>query len=234
MYVPPTFKQNDNNELEICDLCDEYLHIDDTPEAKIKEICTNCVCCIRKSVTCVCIVKNKTHEIIYSKVYKNKIMESSQLARHAEMFFISDVKLREILDFNQVITLYLTYQPCHYSGGHYKPSTNSCTEALCHFNEKILKYYDIKLKIRFAYLYRAHWVMSNCKYSSMIQNANDGLKILLNTFDVDVMRSEDIAEIQQHLSSNMKKKLSSGFFDKILEARIDLEEFISRYLSNIL
>lgn len=233
MYVPPTFRMScKNDDLKICNLCDEFLHIDATPEAYITQHCVKSPCCVRKSVTCVCIVKNDKNEKVYGKVYKNQVFTSSFLARHAEMFFVSDPDLRQLLTHRQTITLYLTYQPCHFSGGHYKLSNISCTESLRQFHEKILSPLNIDLKIRFAYLYRAHWETYAYKYKRMIDNANDGLRLLLNCFDVDVLRYHDLQELVDYFDTNTFEQWNRGYFDEILSRRKPLEDFISNYLMN--
>jgi hypothetical protein len=230
MYVPPTFRISCNNELKICNLCDEFLHVDQTPEAHLAQHCVQSPCCVRKSVTCVCIVKNERNEKVYGKVYKNELFTSSCLARHAEMFFVSDTELRKILTNGQTITLYLTYQPCHFSGGHYKLSNISCTESLQQFKEKILSPLKIDLKIRFSYLYRAHWETYPYKYRRMIDNANHGLRLLLYSFDVDVLRCNDLKELVDYFDPNTLDQWNRGYFDEILLQRKPLEDFISNYL----
>lgn len=230
MYVPPTFRSRQNRDLTISNLCDEFLHIEETPEADLCQVCVECNCCVRKSVTCVSIVKDKDDKTVYGKVYKNELFSSSQFARHAEMFFISDTDLRDILDHDQVITLYLTYQPCHFSGGHYKTNHISCTESLQYFHEKVLKPFNICVKIRFAYLYRAHWRSQDTKYDQMIMNANIGLKILIDNFDVNVLKYCDLLQLVPYFSAETKNKWDVGYFDKLIAERKSLEDFISNYI----
>lgn len=246
MYVPPTFRQTKKCDLKINNLCDEFLHIDETPEADIEEKCVfiNQICscmtksvsyqksCMRKSVTCVCIIKDVNGNKKYEKVYKNENMRDSSLARHAEMFFISDHHLREQLETNQIITLYLTFQPCHYSGGHYRPNNMSCTESLIHFNHKVLEPLNISLKIRFAYLYRAHWKIIEQKYEEMVHNANVGLKLLLDNFDVKVIDDKDITELIPYFDENTKKMWYNSCYNSIIQQRKPLQDFITNFLEN--
>ena len=67
MYVAPALR----NEVhyEITNLCDEFLHIDNTPEANMQEYCITCSCA-RKSVTCIATV-TKDDFRIYSCIYNN-------------------------------------------------------------------------------------------------------------------------------------------------------------------
>ena len=84
------------------------------------------------------------------------------------------------------MNIYLTYQPCHFSGGHYRKSNNSCTESLIQYYNNVLKPYSISANIRFGYLYRAHWTESP-KYVIMIKNAQEGIKLLREYFDLDII-----------------------------------------------
>lgn len=244
MYVPPTFRQKQKCNTKINNLCDEFLHIDETPEANIEKKCIHetqvcsCIsqpvfdrkCCMRKSVTCVCIVTDADGNKQYEQVYKNENVGESSVARHAEMFFISDKYLREHLKSNQIITLYLTYQPCHYSGGHQRANNMSCTESLIHFNRKVLAPLNILLKIKFAYLYRAHWKLIELKYENMISNANIGLKLLLDNFDVQVMDDDDIAKLIPYFDENTKKMWDNSCFTSILQERKPLQDFTTKFL----
>lgn len=246
MYVPPTFRQTKKCNLKINNLCDEFLHIDETPEAHLKEKCVHvnqtCLCirtpvlcqksCMRKSVTCVCIVQDLNGDMKYEKVYKNENVGDSSIARHAEMFFISDEQLRKELQPNQVITIFLTFQPCHYSGGHHKPSNMSCTESLIYFNDKILKPLHICLKIRFAYLYRAHWKLIENKYEEMVYNANVGLKLLLDNFDVKVIDENDIHHLIPYFDENTKEMWNDSNYVSIIQQRKPLQDFITNYLES--
>ena len=75
MYVAPALRNEIH--LEITNVCDEFLHIDETPEANIGFFCAGCNC-IRKSVTCVGILSKDTEQI-YSNVYKNKVIEEKRI-----------------------------------------------------------------------------------------------------------------------------------------------------------
>lgn len=231
MYVPPTFRNVTFNE-EITNLCDEFLHIDDTPEANIEEICVKCDC-MRKKVTCICLISDHEGNCIFSKVYKNKHLLFSNTARHAEMFFISDVEVRKVLKYNCSITLFLTYQPCHYSGGHDRTNNISCTEALIHFSDKILRPLHCSLKIKFAYLYRAHWKDNNPKYEIMIKNSNTGLKMLLESFECEVMRYPDFEILKHHFNMQTMIEWQSGTYTELISKRKSMESFLQKYIDDV-
>lgn len=222
--------RNASSEKMITNLCDEFLHIDSTPEADICEHCVACKC-VRKSVTCLVCVRENDQEV-YTNIYKNQGFKDYASAVHAEAFFINDAYLRTILRNNQVITLYLTYQPCHYSGGHFRAKQISCTVSLIHFYEKHLKPLNIELHIKFAYIYRAHWCM-NDKYKSMIQNSIDGLKLLSQYAKLSVLKENDLCFIRKFCSPDIICKLDNGYFDEILFKRKKIEAFMTVFLENL-
>ena len=227
MYVAPALR----NEVHyhITNLCDEFLHIDDTPEAKISECCAACNSCIRKSVTCIAILR-KASDPIYSCIYKNKTVEDN-VAIHAEMFVIGDSKLRSHLDKDQVLTLYLTFQPCHFSGGHHKMSALSCTEALQQFYQKTLSPLNTKLVIKVAYIYRAHWIKAPGRYFPMIANARTGLKLLKSFAEIKIIDETDYNTLYHFCDEKNKKAWDDGEFDDLLNHRMELIFFMNNFIS---
>lgn len=229
MYVAPALRNEIH--LQITNLCDEFFHIDDTPEANIRSFCVGCNC-IRKSVTCIAIL-SENEKKIYSCVYKNKMIEDGS-AIHAEMFLIGDSFLRSKLDKNQVLTLYLTFQPCHFSGGHRKMSSISCTEALQQFYHKTLEPKNIKLIVKFGYIYRAHWIKTPLRYMPMIENARCGLKILKTFADVHIIDECDYKTLYNFCDAPNKKAWDNGDFDDLFNKRIELILFMKDFLLNLL
>jgi hypothetical protein len=227
MYIPPNLRCDE--EYKINDLCDEFLHVDETPEGHIEQYCVGCNC-TRKSVTCICILTDVNGNEVYSKVYKNKNNIITKSAIHAETFLVYDNKLRLKLDKEQIMTLYLTYQPCHFSGGHFKATQVSCTESLLHFHEKHLKSLNISLRIKFGYIYRAHWMMNEKKYDTMIANSNAGLRILLNHFEVEVLKEEDVKKLVKFFDCKTLDLWNSGYYKKTFQNRKKLERFIDNFL----
>jgi hypothetical protein len=182
-------------------------------------------------VTCVGIL-SKDAEQIYSCVYKNKIIEDGS-AIHAEMFLIGDPMLRSKLEKNQVLTLYLTFQPCHFSGGHRKKSFISCTEALQQFYIKKLQVLNIQLVIKFAYIYRAHWIHTPIRYIPMIENARSGLRILKTFADVKIIDESDYKILYNFCDAVNKDAWDRGNFDDLLNKRVELIIFMKRFLQNL-
>lgn len=232
MYVPPTFRAIPEQE-EICNICDEFLHIDETPEANICMCCAENRMCIRKSVTCIGILTNEEGEEVYSRLYKNKKVQHGD-AIHAEMFLIHDLHLRHSLAKKQTLTLYLTYQPCHFSGGHFKMKHKSCTEALIQFYEKVLQSFQIRMVIKFAYVYRAHWVSVSCKYDDMIHNAIEGIRLLAKYADLDIIDQNDLPILYRFCNTAMKQKCDAGDFAYLISKRNEVEQFFKMFLQKLI
>tara|TARA_B100001741_G_C16554523_1_gene601661 strand:- start:3016 stop:3702 length:687 start_codon:yes stop_codon:yes gene_type:complete len=228
MYVAPALRNEVH--LQITNLCDEFFHIDDTPEAKIQSFCVGCNC-IRKSVTCVATLSQNNNQV-YSCVYKNKVIEDGS-AIHAEMFLIGDTTLRSKLNQDQVLTLYLTFQPCHFSGGHRKISSTSCTEALRQFYYKTLEPLNIELIVKFGYIYRAHWIKTPLRYMPMIENARSGLKILKTFANVQIIDERDYKTLYNFCDDTNKKAWNNGEFDDLFNKRIELVLFMKDFLLNL-
>ena len=229
MYVPPALR-NENINLKIENLCDEFFHIEAIPEVNMKETCTECNKCRRKSVTCVLRLCNSTDECIYDKIYKNKSTDKERFAIHAESFIVSDTQLRKKLSSNQKLHLYLTYQPCHFSGGHFRVRNISCTELLIQFYEKVLQPFGIQVTIHFSYLYRAHWEQISPKYDQMILNSIEGIKLTKRFFKLRVMTREDYLLLTQYCSEQEKTKFFDGYYDGILEERNPLITFFQNVI----
>ena len=73
MYITPRLRrvQIKNDDAVVSNLCDEFLHVDETPEANI-EICCASFHCKRKSVTCVAIVRDASNSVEYEIVTEGK------------------------------------------------------------------------------------------------------------------------------------------------------------------
>lgn len=220
MYVPPTLRINENQKIE--NLCDEFLHVDETPEANVTGFCIGCKC-IRKSVTCIARLLEGDEEV-YSCVYKNKSIDKSS-AVHAEMFMMYDTKLRDSFKHGQKLEIYLTFQPCHFSGGHYKHNNISCTESLLQFHEKVLAPFDIQVTIYFGYIYRAHWI--NAKYDPMIQNAINGIRLLQSKFTLKPL--EHINVLYKFCDEQVQNQWDRGEFVELLLRRKELVNFMKHF-----
>lgn len=164
--------------------------------------------CPRKTVVAVARLQStgSSPEDLYVARYSNCFKGSSESNVHAERFMLSDPGLARALKDSAVATssggsssggdgnpggsrhnlptrllLYLTYQPCHHSGGHNRRGMGehgtSCTELLCAYVHDVLAPLGIRLELRIAYLYRAHWETGayDPKYAPAVQAARQGL-----------------------------------------------------------
>ncbi len=226
MYVPPTLRQVHDE--KITNLCDEFLHIDETPEAHITKLCVSHQC-RRKSVTCIARILEQNEEI-YVGIYKNDAIHQRN-SIHAEIFMTVDTVLRQHLKENRQLIMYLTFQPCHFSGGHRRQSHKSCTEHLIQFYLKNLKPLNMSLIIKIGYIYRAHWTMEP-QYYSMIQNAIVGLKMLLQYFKIEVIGDGDMEFLLKCSDEKVQKKWNNGDYLELMRKRKSLESFMTQFIES--
>ena len=88
-----------------------------------------------------------------------------------------------------VLTLYLTYQPCHHSSGGVgrAPDLKSCTERLLAWREEWLAPRGVELRVVVANIYRAVWTdesfyetnVDQRHFTSRTENSRLGLKMLI-------------------------------------------------------
>lgn len=113
--------------------------------------------CIRNSVCLLARVQSAQGDILDEVRYTNCFQGHTSINQHAEEFLITDDRLN--LQPKAHLTLYVTYQPCHYSGGGRKMRTHprSCTNRLISWYETKLAPLKITLTIKPCDIYRAHW-----------------------------------------------------------------------------
>ena len=176
--------------------CASFYHIEPTPEGGIPELCLNAACgqqpCPRKTVVLVARLQQQKADNSWTDVYvarySNCFQGGTEANMHAEKFLLSDPKLSAALNgmpqAGGRLILYLTYQPCHHSGGHKKRGMGehgtSCTELLLRFVADVLMPRRIILDIRLTYIYRAHWAQGGYdrKYEPAVMAARRGLELL--------------------------------------------------------
>ena len=130
---------------------------------------------------------------VYVARYSNCFKGSSESNVHAERFMLADPGMARALDevkdakahgTRARLVLYLTYQPCHHSGGHSRRGMGehgtSCTELLCEYVRDVLAPIGVALEVRITYVYRAHWETGayDPKYAPAVQAARQGLDLL--------------------------------------------------------
>ena len=168
--------------------------------------------CARKDVVCIASLQQRSDQEwrdMYTARYHNCFRGGTEKNLHAEHFLTRDEQLdRQIQELAATeaqagsesggserggsaqprletrLVLYLTYQPCHNSGGHYGAGGHaiSCTRMLMEWADRVLKPRGVDLCIRIAYTYRAHWLIGPGgapeKYRVPVEAAKEGLRLL--------------------------------------------------------
>ncbi len=182
--------------LDVCSFCEGFYHVEESIEINVPRVCLCNKPCSRKTVRCIARLLNNNDEELQVSFFKNE-RSHNHMTIHAEKLLVSDKSFSNIIRSNKEcrkLILYMTYQPCHYSGGHQRPLLISCTEELIKYNKEVLKPYNVQLQIKTAYIYRAFWQFENShpKYWKMINNAKEGMRLLrVNNITVDAFNSED-------------------------------------------
>lgn len=112
--------------------------------------------------------------------------------QHCESMIVQDASLLSLLrssGSDLTLTLFLTVQPCHHSGGSDADplDSRSCVTLLLDWKKQYLDPLGVKLQIRFPNIYKAAWqfspqeqqIPSRC-FSRSSQNARTGLIALLH------------------------------------------------------
>lgn len=122
--------------------CAAFYHLESTPEAEQPALClageAGCEACPRKTVCCVARLVDAAGAEVFTGRYHNCYRGHGTTNLHAERFLTSDAALDRALCAlprgGSALELYLTYQPCHNSGGHERSTMGteytSCTELL--------------------------------------------------------------------------------------------------------
>jgi len=209
--------------LDLCNFCEGFFHVEESVEMKLPDTCLCNKMCLRKSVTCIArITQETTGAEMFVSAYKNR-KEFGNYRTHAEKIMICDLECLNAIRSShdaRIMTLYLTYQPCHFSGGHTRPSAISCTEELVRYKESVLEKHNVKLKIKIAYIYRAFWDLRNSerKYWQMIQNARIGIQRLhYHNISLHAFDETDWALILTFCSNETRTKI--GNIESFKQAR---------------
>ena len=152
----------------------------------------------------------------YVARYMNCYRGSEKDNYHAEQFMLEDAGLEAAIKTSPAlsepaegaggrVSVYLTYQPCHFSGGHVKnigkAVTTSCTMRLIEWLRTTLRPAGITLTVYLPKIYRAHWQDDGFHktedekkhYGERADKAREGLMLLLNEpgCDVQMMGPDD-------------------------------------------
>lgn len=201
--------------LTLCEFCEGFFHVEQSVEMNVPNICLCTTLCSRKSVTCIARITNdSTGEELYISAYKNA-RQYRTFTTHAEKIMMSDINcLRAVCASHdpRTMDLYLTYQPCHFSGGHHRPLPISCTDELIQYNRNQLQKHNVKLNIKVAYIYRAFWDTdkSESKYWRMIENAKSGICLLReNCIQLTAFSEEDWDFVKKCCSKDAQRQIKN-------------------------
>ena len=235
-----TMKEDPTEKLfhNLSDYCNGFFHVERSVEAGVAETCLCSTQCYRKSVTCIVKLAERTGEELYSAKYTNNRNFSGTI--HAEQFIYHDETLNALVntlakdkDYDMIV--YMTYQPCHYSGGHTKKSNMSCTELMINYNRQMLVPNNIQLHLKTAYIYRAHWSRFNIerKYWPMIDSSVMGIRKLHdNNIKLSNLQKNDWNYIHSLVSDDVLAQVyTMKNYDKLLEERVRMDTFIGRFYS---
>lgn len=218
--------------------CNAFLHIENTPEANLEEFCLCDKVCSRKTVTCVaCVYMHET--LLYQKTFTNETNERLNTVIHAEESMTEDSELLQFMNKASLLKLYITYNPCHFSGGH-KGWCNrkSCTLRLIRLSER---FPCVDMEIVVAYTYRAHWRISGCrclprstapeKYAPNILKAQEGIFLLQKKgIFVRSFQPLDYDFLVCLMDENVKSVWKSRR-DEILQKRAEIDAFVTQVLT---
>lgn len=146
---------------DIGEFCQGYFHIDECFEW---DQCMYCVApqqCFRMTVRGAIILKDATGRVKYAQTYANEFRGSTEANLHVEDHVCVDDRLHDMMSSGDVVTLYVTYQPCHHSSGGRKLGhayhQKSCTEKIIDWYDNVIKPRGLTLRFRCMGIYRAHW-----------------------------------------------------------------------------
>ena len=184
------------------EFCQGYFHVDRCYEWQQKTLCLfknpGSVQCSRHGVRAL-VHLNAGDETLFLKQYTNISQGWTEKNIHVEEQFCSDPRLEQILDSSlqatdvQVtMTVYMTYQPCHQSGGGrnlQRLHRKSCTNVLLNFLDRVTGKQltpNFRLRLKLFGLYRVHWENADlfkpfdkALFGGRVNQASEGLAKLL-------------------------------------------------------
>jgi hypothetical protein len=219
------------------DFCAGFFHVEPSEEAHVNESCLCHRPCFRKTVFCLARLRRAT-ETRYEAVYTNCHRWSGP-AIHAESYLVTDAHLQAALRTareDDELVLYLTYQPCHRSGGHRRAREQSCTLKLIDFYQAWLAPRGVRLRIKICYLYRAHWRGME-EYEPMIENAQKGIRLLMSHgIGLEAMGAADWQYLLTHTTPWMRHAWSSAagpVYPDCMAQRMQMDAFVADFLDRI-
>jgi hypothetical protein len=187
--------------------CQGYFHVDRWYERKQPTLCLHDEeRCPRHGVRGL-VRLAQDEDTLFLREFANVSRGGTEANLHVEDLMTTDAELHEALRARpgrKVVTLFITYQPCHHSGGHRQLATlhrKSCSEKVRAWARDTLAPCDARLRIKCFNLYRVHWVDAAIFHDADDERlfgaraglALEGLLGLLRepNIGVDVMAPED-------------------------------------------
>ena len=224
------------------EFCEAFVHIEDTPEARLG---ARCMCenpCRRKTVVCVARLVDARGQELFVKLFRN-MSTSNRTTVHAERLFVQDAEfamyLQQYSHQPTTLTLFLTYNPCHFSGGHStRPLNMSCTQQLIAFKRAHPR---LELVVKCSYIYRAHWRTTACPtcaasiapqhYAAKARNAQLGIRLLSNSEGIRLCAFEasDYELLLRFCLPKVREAWNAQ--GEMCAARHELDEFVARVLA---
>ena len=229
----------------VSELCEAFLHVEPTPEASMDEWC---MCedakCRRKTVVCIARLTDADASAeLFVKCFRNTTVAfpAWQASVHAERQFVRDdefaAHLRSHEHRRTTLTLLLTYNPCHFSGGHSTRLRNtSCAQDLIAF---AAAHPTVRIVVKCSYVYRAHWRTSECPsccaptapkhYASKVRNAQDGIQ-RLRAAGIDMLPFDaaDYELALRHCAPSVRAAYAANGAARAIRARADA--FVGRVI----
>lgn len=145
---------------DLQELCEGFLHVEKTPEANMAEFCLCRQTCARKTVSCCALIFNAEKACVFKHIYRNQ--KIGRKVVHAEQLALQDANFLRCIGALHRIQFFLTYNPCHFSGGHNGFIKKiSCTNSILEFYARNA-HLNIGIEIVISYPYRAHWRTQSC------------------------------------------------------------------------
>ena len=186
--------------LQGAELCTFYHHVTPCPECPGIGEAFSCIAkeaCTRKSVCCIAALRGDNGKLFWEGMFVNAYEPGKRSRVHAEAQLVQCTSLHRAIRENPLaseLRLWLTFQPCHYSGGNDRDrSSLSCTELLHEFYRQHLRPAGVRLCVQVANVYRAHWSrLAEAKtHMQCILASRSGLALLASFASVSAFTRED-------------------------------------------
>ena len=230
----------------ISDFCASFFHMEAVPEVGMEETCVAKTCCARKSVVCIARLVHRGEDVFVSRYSNSPFVKRRGSRRvHAEQFVVYDKALRDKVASSPgaCLVLYLTYQPCHFSGGHtfsqIDRADTSCSLLLERFHSSFLAPRNVSLDLKVAFVYRSHWKTSlvHPRYAPAIERSKEGIRLLKRAgVGMAAFRAQDWEYVLSHCTSDVRdafREKRPPFTDDVRFERAALDVFFHGFLSSV-